>query len=871
MKWWRRRFEHQLDAELQFHLEEQIRDFMKSGMTEEEARRTAMNSFGNASLIKEDVREAWGWTWIERLVQDLRYASRLLRQAPAFTIVAVLTLGIGIGATSAIFTQVNAVFWNPLPVQNPEELRTLAWTSPTLRFPNSFTYATHVTMREKMHLSDLACAWKGRDSMAEWGPISFQLVTGNYFRVLGVNAALGRMITPEDDQTGSPSFIAVISYRLWQRAYGGDSDVLNRSVTINGRSFQIVGVMAEGFAGLFQLEPREVMLPYAAGPFLGAAVPPRDPNTWSCNDLVGRIGPETREDQVRAEGQAILEEALIINPSKDGKDARLVMTAVQQSRGTLNLRERTLQPLMLMIATAGVILLITCANIAGLLLARGRARHKELATRLAVGASRPRVVRQLVTESVLLSLLGGVLGIVLAYATAPAFPDLLGELSGRDWLKPALTPGVNLRPDLRVLGVAVALAIFTGIIFGLLPAIRATRVDLVSMMKQAAGSGGGRLRLKTGKLLVCAQVGLSMLLLIGAGLFIRTLINLRSVPIGYDRNGLVFVMLDPARNPQSFIQDTVRTLENLPGVTSAAVSQWPIYNNAQPRLPVCVPGHDRSEHGMDVEPVSPRFFETWGVRLVLGRDFDLAQDTGKGVIVNDKFAKTFFPNRNPLGQQIGIGKCPGTVRAIVGVVGDHLDRQRMEITPMVYVPYPFSRRSSPSTFAVRTSGDPRTLVPALRRLMADAGANVDGDVMVGSTYVEREWRKERLLAGFLVFFGILALAISCLGIYGMLAYTVTWRTSEIGIRMALGAQRPAVVRMVIRESLLPVAAGILLGLAGALALTRWVESILFGVSKHDPLTIGAAALLFLLTAGIAAFVPARRASRIDPTHALRYE
>jgi predicted permease len=390
------------------------------------------------------------------------------------------------------------------------------------------------------------------------------------------------------------------------------------------------------------------------------------------------------------------------------------------------------------------------------------------------------------------------------------------------------------------------------------------------MMKQANGTiGSGRFRFNTGKLLVGIQVGLSMLLLVGAGLFVRTLLNLRSVPVGYNRDGLLFVEVDPSRSPATFIQDTLRTLENMPGVAAAAVSQWPIYNNAQPRLPICVPGY--GQQGMDFEPVSARFFEVWGVRILHGRDFIPSQDIGKNVIVNESYVKAFLGGQNPIGQQLGVGQCPGNPRTIIGVVADHLDRQRVEVKPMVYGAYPFPRQIAPSTFAIRTAGDVRPLVPVLRRLMQDSSASVDGDVMTGIAYVEREWRCERLMAAFLTFFGALALVISCLGIYGMLAYTVTWRTPEIGIRMAL--RRPPVGRGSNGGPGNPVSvtAGLLCGSIAALALMRSIEALLFGVSKADPVSTIAASLLLVLTAAAAAFMPARRASRIDPMRALRYE
>jgi len=867
----RKRFEQQLDNELQFHIEQLTRDYIAQGMPPDQARQRASALFGSAETIKDHVRDAWGWMWLERSAQDLRYAARALGRNPAFAVVAVLMLGIGIGTTSVMFTQVNAVFWKAVPVSNPNELRVLSWTSPTLRYTGTFTYGTYLKMRERMHLSDLACAWRLRSSMSEWGPVMLQLVTGNYFRVIGVKPVIGRLIAPEDDRIGDPVPVAVISYRVWQRSFAGNADVLNRTLTIAGQRFQIIGVMAEGFAGLLPLEPREVMVPYAAGPLLGPMVPPRSPNLWSCVEMVGRLPGGISDEQIRTEGQPFLQEEFAVNPSKDSKDARFIISDIRRSRGAAALREKTAQPLVVLISTAAMILLITCTNIAGLLIVRGHARRKELATRLAIGAARPRLIRQLVTESLLLSLAGGLVGIVLAYAAAPFLPDLLGELSGRDWLTPALTPGVDLNPDLRVIGFAVFLAALAAAASGLVPAIRATRIDLVSMMKKAAGSSwtSGRFRINTAKLLVSIQVGLSMLLLIGAGLFVRTLLNLRSVPVGYNRDGLLFVTLDPARSSPTFIQDTLRTLQDMPGVTAAAASQWPIYNNAQPRLPICVPGH--GQQGMDLEPVTPGFFGVWGVRFLQGRDFIARQDIGKNVIVNETFVKAFFPNRNAIGEQVGLGNCPGNPRTIIGVVADHLDRQRVGITPMVYAEYPFPRQTSPSTLAVRTAGDVRPLVPAIRRLMQDTKASVDGDVMTGIAYVEREWRRERLLAAFLAFFGVLALLISCLGIYGMLAYTVTSRTPEIGIRMALGAHSRAVIRMVLRESLLSVLAGLVCGSLAALVLVRSIEALLFGVSKADPVSIAGASILLAITAAAAAFVPARRASRIDPMGALRYE
>ena len=807
----------------------------------------------------------------------------------------VSTLAIGIGATCVVFTQLNAVFWRPLPLRSPDRVKLLSWTSPALRNPSpSFSYDAYQMLHEGVRGAELACGWAGGNALAPWGPIAFQLVTGNYFQTVGVEALRGRVLAPDDDRPGSANFVAVIGERLWRRVYASDPGVLGRELAINGTPFRIVGIMPEGYAGLNPVEPREVLVPYAAGSSLGA-VPhrdrPRDRSSWrACREVVARLGPGVSEDQLRAEAQAMLTQAVQVSPPPNGERARVLVTSLRESLGPATLRRQASQPLLLLFGAAGLILATTCANIAGLLLARGRARQKELAARLSMGASRARIVRQLVTESLLLSSVGGAAGVVLSYGAAPWLPGLLGELTGRNWLNPSLTPGVNPSPDLRVLALAIALTAATGVIFGLVPALRTTRVDLVSMMRHAPHTFG-RGRFKAGKTFVCLQVALSMMLLVAAGLFVRTFANLTAMPVGYTPESLTFVTVDPRGTSQSFVRDTLRRFEGLPGITSATVSQWPIYNNAEPKFPVCIPWHAVGQYGMDIEPIAPRFFETWGVPLLVGRDFTAADQSSPAsgderrffefgqaasrvsrvAIVNDAFVRTFLGPIGAIGREVGIGECPGDRKTIVGVVADHLDRQRAEIKPMIYVPFPFPGVTPVATFAVRAAGDSRLLVESIRGLMADAGAPVDGDVMTGAAYREREWRRERLLSAFLVSFGLLALCISCLGVYGMLEYLVSLRASELGIRLALGAYPSALVRMVMAESMMPVGAGVVAGLGAALLFSHWIASILFGVSPRDSLTLGAAASVLSLTAAVAAFLPARRAGTIDPVVALRCE
>lgn len=867
----RQRVEQELDKELRFHIEQQIEENRAAGMTAEEARLAAVRAVGGIAQIQEQCRDKRGLRFIDDLAQDLRYAVRTLRKSRVFTIVAVATLAVGIGASSAVFTQVNAVFWNTLAVKEPRGLWTFSWTAKNTNRPNSsLPYAAYLAMHDNAkRFTSLACSWGVRfPPLAEWGPLRLQLVTGNYFQTAGVDTVLGRPITPDDDLAGNPAFVAVISHSLWQRVYGGSPDALNRTISIRGTPFQIIGVMQPGFAGLDPMSPREVILPSASHPALGPLAPTV---STSCGQVIGRTASDVSDEEARAEAEILFRQAILANPLKDVQEPRLLLTNMTEDRNVLRLRQSASFPLLLLMSAVSVILLIVCANIAGLLLARGRGRQKEIATRLAVGAARSRIIRQLLTESVLLSLAGGAFGIAGVYSINPRLPALLTQLSGNFTLggrNPTLA--VDLSPDLRVIGFSIAITIFCGLFFGLLPAVRMSSLDLISAMKQASAmQAAARFRFRGGKALVVVQVALSTLLLIGAGLFIRTFVNLRAAPLGYIPDGVLFVTIDPYGVPRQFVEDSVAQLQELPGVIAASASVWPIFSNGGPvdKRPFCV-DRNPGDQSVDTEYVFPRFFETWGVSFVQGQDFEKTAEPV--VIVNETFAKNFLKGRNVIGQTIGAGRCPGMPRTIAGVVADHIDRQRAAVTPMVYMPYP-SRGMEPTTLALRAVGNPGAMIPTVRRIVEGLNTRIDGDVTTGVEYKERTFKQERLLAGLLVFFGLAAVLISSLGIYGMLAYIVSRRTSEIGIRIALGAEGPDVIRMVILETLAPVTCGIALGVIAAFGLTRWIESILFGVSKHDPWTIAGSAIVFLLTAAIAAFLPARRASRIDPMRALRYE
>jgi len=865
----KRRRDDDLTDEIEAHLDLLTQENLRRGMLPDDARAAARREFGGVEQIKETYRDQRGWPSLDGLVQDLRYAFRTLRRDPAFTAVALASVAIGIAAATALATQLNAVFWKPFAVRQPDELRLLSWTARNKATPDGgFPYSAYVTLRDNTRsFASLACASGVRfPPLGDWGPVTIQLVSGNYFQTVGISAAIGRTITADDDRPDRAAPVAVISDSLWRRAFGRDPAVLGRTIRIKDTPFEIVGVMPAGFAGLNPMDPREVMVPYAAHAITGRL----DPNAWnSCGRIVGRLQAGVSSDQAAAEAATMFRALVAANPPKAAQEPRLLLGDIGQEPNLVRLRQRTSTPLFLLLSTVTLMLLIVCANLAGLLLARGQARRREIATRLALGAGRGRIVRQLLTESLVLSCSGGIAGIGLAYVLTPLLPALLTQLSGNFTLNgqnPTLA--IDVTPNLSVLGMSALAAIGVGILFGLVPAFRSSRLDLTPALKQTALAERGRLRLVPGKALVAAQIAFSMLLLIGAGLLIRTFMNLRAVPVGYEPERLLFVTIDPIGLPGQFVEESVSRLEAVPGVTAASASMWPLYNGGgtNDKLPICVAGGGQP---VDVEQVLPRFFETWGVRLILGRDFQRA-GSEPGAIVNETFVSTFLSGRNPIGQTIGMKGCPGTPRTIVGVVANHIDRQRAVLAPMVYVPYP-SRAIEPTTLALRTAADPRPLVPVIRRIVAGLDTRIDGDVTTGVEYKNSKFAQERLLAALLIGFGAIALGICCVGIYGLLTYTVNRRTPEIGLRMALGAERLDVIGLIVWESLGSVAAGIVVGLVAALALTRVLESTLFGVSKRDPWTIVVAAILLLVTAAVAAFVPARRASRTDPMTALRCE
>jgi predicted permease len=576
-----------------------------------------------------------------------------------------------------------------------------------------------------------------------------------------VGVLLGRAITPQDDVPGAPPVLA-IGYNVWQTTFGGDSSVLNQSLKIGNIAAPIVGVLPPDFFGLDPAFRYSVVM--AMQPALARAVPAvlSDPHNWNgCQAVLGILRPGTPEERARAESEALVRQTIQADPPREPWEAPH-MRLTSLDRGFDTLRKAAVQPFRILAAVASLILLITCSNIAGMLLAHGSARQKEIATRLAMGATHGRVIQQLLTESMLLSGMGGLAGILVAYAGTPLLPKLFQQFNYYQFNN----LGVRFAPDARVLAFSVTVAALTGVLFGLGPALRTTRAALIAMIRMSTAVPG-RFRFASGKTMLAAQVALAMVLLTGAGLLVRTLWNLRSVPMGYDPSGILYFTAETTSNRREFVSKVMSSLEALPGVSSSTASIWPLFTSAPDTyVQVCVSG-DQSKNFddrfADSDLIQPRFFETWRVPILRGRDFRPAESSDS-VILNEAFVKRYLGGGDPLGAalRLGVNCSPATV---VGVVSNSTDRPRIAPRPFVYKPYAY--QPTQLTFTVRTLGDPSALIPSLRRIVADLGTRVFDPVTTGVEYRDRTMIQERLFTNLLSGFGALALLIASVGIYGV--------------------------------------------------------------------------------------------------------
>jgi predicted permease len=997
----RKRMLEGLDEDIREHIARETQDNLERGMTPEEARYVAMRKFGNVTRVKEETREVWSVVWLEQLSQDIRYGLRMLRKSPGFSAVAILTLALGIGANTAIFSLIDAVMLRSLPVENPSQLVLLQWAA--RNSPNVHGYQSAGDCVNDMRLGaknprgcsfsepmfreiakanvfsgTAAFANTGRLNLTGNGPatvINGQLVSGDFFRTMGLKAAAGRLIDVTDDMP-SAAPVAVLNYGYWQSAFGGSRDVIGRTIELNSVPFTIAGVAEQRFTGITPGSDYDVWLPLSDGQRI------TDTMRWQNRQsnvsywwltIIGRLKPETQLAQAQAPVSGLFRNEMLHGavplfheggvagtpppmpgapaggnvsigmstgpqrapgagsvqiapggppPSAGNKPVIIAgppgaapaggahvfgapdgpknlsaednpeITLVPAQSGLTGSRTRYSNPLYVLMLVVGIILLIACANVAGLMLARSAARQKEMAVRLALGAGRARIVRQLLTESVMLSVLGGALGILFAYWGAHT---ILSFVSSNQPRPLGFATGV----DLRVLGFTAAISLLTGILFGIAPTFRGARVDLTPALKEGTGSSEttGHARGKwfsVGNALVVAQVALAIVVLVAAGLLVRTLANLRSVDVGFDSHNILIFGIDPTligyKGPQadSLYRDLQGRLAETPGVTAASYSMMPLLSSGLMITGFHWPGTPQDQESeADVLGVGPNFFETMRIPFLIGRgfsasDFKLsAANEGPNptsaptpVIVNQAFVEKYLGKENPLGKQFGQAAATADEPAnagfeIIGVVRDaKYNDLRREIHAMMYMP----QRFGGATFELRTAADPQALLPTVRETVAQVNTNLPlYDVKTESEQIDRLLFQERLVARLSGFFALLALVLACVGLYGLLSYEVSRRTREIGIRMALGAHQGNVMKLVLRQGIVLAIVGAAVGIGVALGVTRYLANMLYNVRASDPTTLAGVAILLVLVALAACYIPARRAMRVDPIVALRHE
>jgi predicted permease len=879
--------EEALDEEVRFHLEREYEENLARGMNPEEARLAALRSFGGVERVKEESRDTRGVRLLEEVWQDLRFGARMLLKQKGVTAIAVLSLALGVGANTAIFGLLDALLLKPLPVNRPEQLVIMNIAAPSQpgRSYSSFSYPVFREMHEKNAVFSGMFARAGLQmSMSASGQterVQGEVVSGNFFSVLGVNPQLGRLLTEADDQTPGAHPVAVLSFNFWHRRFGADPNIVGKTINLNNYPFTVIGVAPQGFHGVEVGVAPDVRIPLMMD---GQALPRGNKpiledrgSMWL--GVAARLKPGVSIEQAQAGADntfQIAREPDVRRVSGDTIDDRnfrsLRIQLSSAKTGNSNLSRQFSQPLTVLMCLVGVVLLIACLNVANLLLARATTRQKEIAVRLALGAGRFRLVRQLLTEGFLLSALGGALGFLFARW-------------GTDLLLGFLPQGrtLEIKPDLRMLGFTLGVTLLSALFFGLLPALHATRPNLIPALKNetVVVTGGGR-RWELGRLLVVLQVALSLVLLVGAGLFARSLRNLKTVDMGYHTDQVVTMSLDPAQNGykieplRNFYKQLSERLAVLPGVKMTTFARNVPMSGSFSRFGIEVPGYQArpgEEMAVLFNQVAPQFFATFGAPLLLGREFT-AEDTPespKVVIVNQGVARRFFGSENALGKRITLENY--TDLEIVGIVADAKYRNLKEVAPLTaFIPYSQYEQLGQRTLCVRAAGDAGALVAAIRQEVRNLDPNLPVfNVKTFAEQINDSVSQERLIAMLSSFFGFFALLLAALGLYGVMAYAVTRRTREIGIRLALGAQNAGVRWLVLRETLLLALIGIAIGLPAALFSSRLMEGLLFELKPTDPLTITLATLLLLSIASLAGYLPARRATRVDPLIALRHE
>jgi predicted permease len=869
------RAERELAEELQYHIEAQAQENLEKGMSESEARRAAMLAFGGLDKFREECREAHGTIWGENLFADVRYALRSMRRSPGFTAVAIATLALGIGANSAIFSVANAMLFRRLPVRAPEQLVLLSETD-GVQTRSRTRYQVYQSLRQLAVFTGITATSM---EQAVWiGPghsgfINVEIVTGNYFETLGIDALFGRTIQADDDRLPGAHPVAVLSYAFWSRQFGADPDVIGRNISLAGGTFQVIGVSPPHFDGLEIDEPADIWVPLMMTEQVRPGFQPWKPlprSNWL--HLVGRLksGVSWKSGEAAATlvYQQWRESSAEGGPGEAGTGpSRVRIGFTPAQKGFSSIRAQFSQPLLVLMVAVGFVLFVACINVATMLLARTAARQKEIATRLALGSSVGRLAQQFLVEGVLLALLGGLAGLFVAFTLAP---ELLRFL-----LAGAGPSGLKVLPDMNVSGLTLAVSTLTGVLFGLGPALSAAKPNASLALKgELPWATAAWNRFSWRDLMVMAQIALSLMLLIAAGLFVRTLRNLQDVDLGFFMQNVSLLEFYPPvsgysdQETRRFFLDAVEQLARAPGVIAVSFGSLYTFNGSSERTSIQGDG-TLGDEGTDAETsyVGPGYFKTLGVPIVRGREFtaqECARSEKDVAIVSQTLARRLFGDTNPIGRRV---RRPPFNQTVIGVAADVRYNSLREPSPGIfYTPGPWGY----TTLMVRT-GAPAA---GVSRMLRQEVERIDRRVPVRRVstleeQVKQSLRTERLLASLFAAFGVLVSLLAAVGVYGVVSYAVNSRTGEFGLRMALGANRADVLWLVLRGILGVVGLAVLIGVPLALALTRFLSHMLYGLSPSDPWTLGAAVIMIAIAALIASCAPAIRAARLDAAAALR--
>ena len=893
---WRKRNPDDFGNEIRSHLELEIDHLKQQGMSEEDARNAARRRFGNVTRAEEQFYESQRWAWADTLWRNIRFGARMLARSPGSSVVAILVLAVGIGATTAIFTLLNAVLLRNLPVQQPGQLVLFGdgnWSGSTDSLPDenwkAFSYHGYRDFQRRTHVFSDVAAIDSNDfkthghlgSGANLEKVDVELVSGTYFDTLGVKPMLGRTLSDADDGAEGAHPVAVASYSWWRRRFASNPLALGTTVTIGATVYRIIGIAPPDFFGVVAGRSPDLWIPLAMEKEISPGWNGLDKDLFQSLYIIARRKPGVSMQQASADTNVLFRQIARSyappQPSTKQLEAigRASILLTDAATGISQLRFAFSTSLLILMGVAAMVLLIACINVANLMLARAMTRGHEIAIRLSVGAARSQLIRQLLIESSLLGLAGALLGVALAWEASRV---LLAMVSGG----PELLP-IDVRPDARVLAFALVVTILTVLLFGTLPAMRATRVELAPSLKEGRGIAGGSGRNRLTRGLIVGQVALSLALLCGAGLFLRSLANLGNVDLGFDARNVLVTFLDATSagyQEDARLRDMMQRVEErvdaIHGVQAASFASF-VFNEGGWTDSVTVPGRLRSDNDPNVDHTvaGAQYLNAMRIPVILGRGLspDDTMASRKVAVINQTMARIYFPGGSPIGHTFDVApEAAWQNIEVVGVMKDaKYDNVNEQQIPAAV--YPYSQHIGFSNnFVVRYTGDARVVIPEIRRAVGEIDPNLPvGDFSALEDMVGRSVTTQRLLAQLSTLFGIIAALLACVGIYGVMSYGTARRTSEFGVRMAMGADGADVLWIVLREALWVASIGVAIGIGLALASSGLVNSVLFGLKPNDPIAIGAATAAMIGVALFAGWLPARRATRIDPMNALRHE